>query len=130
MTDKKMPHVQTTELLRTSQSWDGAELPDYPQGRPELVCRKYIFPAGERLPLHHHPVMNLGILVEGELTIVCSDGLRKTIHAGEAIVEMVGTVHYGENSGAHDAVLYMIYLSQRDTPLSVQQAEDNRQSQF
>ena len=39
--------VRTTELLRTSQSWDGVELPDYLQGRPELVAMKYEFPAGE-----------------------------------------------------------------------------------
>ena len=30
--------VQSTELIRTSQSWDGVELPDYLQGRPELVA--------------------------------------------------------------------------------------------
>ena len=29
---KTMKQVETTELFRTSQSWDGAELPDYPQG--------------------------------------------------------------------------------------------------
>ena len=36
--------VQKTELIRTSQSWDGVELPDYFQGRPELVAMKYVFP--------------------------------------------------------------------------------------
>ena len=39
------PSVETTELFRTSQSWDGAELPDYFTGRPELVAMKYVFPA-------------------------------------------------------------------------------------
>jgi len=29
--------VVSTELIRTSQSWDGVELPDYLQGRPEIV---------------------------------------------------------------------------------------------
>ncbi len=41
---KTMKQVETTELFRTSQSWDGAELPDYPQGRPELVAVKYEIP--------------------------------------------------------------------------------------
>ena len=35
----------STELIRTSQSWDGVELPDYFVGRPELVAVKYVFPA-------------------------------------------------------------------------------------
>ena len=41
--------VKSTELTRTSQSWDGVELPDYFQGRPELVAVKYEFPAGKKL---------------------------------------------------------------------------------
>lgn len=31
------------ELKRTSQSWDGAPLPDYLKGKPELVVMRYIF---------------------------------------------------------------------------------------
>lgn len=41
--------VEVTELFHTSQSWDGAPLPDYLQGRPELVAMKYVFPAGCKL---------------------------------------------------------------------------------
>ena len=52
--------VQKTELIRTSQSWDGVELPDYFQGRPELVAMKYVFPPGQKLGWHHHPVINYG----------------------------------------------------------------------
>ena len=44
--------VESTELIRTSQSWDGVELPDYLQGRPELVAVKYVFPAGKKLRYH------------------------------------------------------------------------------
>ena len=55
-----LPTVQSTELIRTSQSWDGVELPDYLKGRPELVAVKYEFPAGQKLGWHHHPVMNYG----------------------------------------------------------------------
>ena len=46
--DNPAPQVVSTELIRTSQSWDGEELPDYFQGRPELVAVKYVFPAGAR----------------------------------------------------------------------------------
>ena len=115
--------VETTELIRTSQSWDGAELPDYPQGRPELVVRKYVFPAGQKLAWHQHPVMNYGVLVQGELTIIAKDGTEKVVHAGEAVVEMVGTVHHGENRGPQPAILYMFYVSQEGLPLSVPNPE-------
>ena len=115
--------VEKSELIRTSQSWDGVELPDYFEGRPELVAMKYVFPAGQKLGWHHHPVMNYGVLVEGELTIIGQDGKEKTVHAGEAVVEMVNTIHHGENRGSKPAVLYMFYLSQKDMPLAVQHPE-------
>ena len=117
------PQVQSTELIRTSQSWDGAELPEYLQGRPEIVAIKYKFPAGEKLGWHHHTVMNFGILAQGELTIVSEDGTEKVVHEGEAVVEMVNTIHHGENTGSVPVVLYMFYLSQKDIPLAVQHPE-------
>ena len=119
--DNPAPKVESTELIRTSQSWDGVELPDYLQGKPEIVGIKYEIPAGQKLGMHFHPVMNFGILVQGDLTIISKDGLEKTVHEGEAVVEMVNTVHHGENRGTKPVVLYMFYLSQKDMPLSVQQ---------
>lgn len=115
--------VTTEELIRTSQSWDGVELPDYFQGRPELVAVKYVFPAGQKLGWHHHPVMNYGVLVQGELTIIGQDGKEKVVHEGEAVVEMVNTIHHGENRGTKPVILYMFYLSQDGMQLAVQHPE-------
>ena len=121
--DNPTQAVQSTELIRTSQSWDGMELPDYLQGRPELVAVKYEIPAGQKLGWHHHPVMNHGILVQGELTIVSLDGKEKVVREGEVVVEMVNTIHHGENRGTKPVILYMFYLSQKGLPLSVQHPE-------
>ena len=115
--------VKSIELLRTTESWDGAELPDYPQGRPELVAVKYIIPPGKKLGWHHHLAMNHGVLVSGELTIIAQDGKTKVMRAGEVVVEMVDAIHHGENRGTEPVVLYMFYLSQKDMPLSVQHPE-------
>ena len=115
--------VESTELIRTSQSWDGAELPDYPVGKPELVVKRYVFPRGSKLGWHHHPVMNYGILQQGELTIIGLNGEEKTVKAGEAVVEMVGTIHHGENRGDKTVVLDMFYISQKGTPIAVQHPE-------
>ena len=43
--------------------------------------------------------------------------------AGEAVVEMVGTVHHGENRGDKTVVLDMFYISQKGMPLAVQHPE-------
>ena len=115
--------IAIIELARTSQSWDGVELPDYPAGKPELVVRRYVFPRGSKLGWHHHPVINYGILQQGELTIIGINGEEKTVRAGEAVVEMVGTIHHGENRGDKTVVLDMYYVSQKGTPLAVQHPE-------
>ena len=115
--------VQSTELLRTTQSWNGMDLPDYPQGRPELVAVKYIIPPGQKLGWHHHVAMNHGVLVQGELSIIGQDGKTTVVRAGEVVVEMVDAIHHGENVGTEPVVLYMFYLSQEGMPLSVQHPE-------
>ena len=122
-TEQKVEEVEKTELIRTSQSWDGVDLPDYLQGKPELVAVKYVFPVGQKLGWHHHPVMNYGVLMQGELTIIGQDGKKKVVHEGEPVVEMVNTIHHGENTGDKPVILYMFYLSQKDMPLAVQHPE-------
>ena len=67
--------------------------------------------------------MNYGIVQQGELTIIGLDGKEKTVRAGEAVVEMVGTVHHGENRSDQTVVLDMYYISQKGTPLAVQHPE-------
>ncbi|MBR5332851.1 MAG: cupin domain-containing protein [Muribaculaceae bacterium] len=121
--DSVVTEVVSTELLRTTQSWNGEDLPDYPQGKPELVAVKYVIPAGQKLGWHHHDAMNHGVLVQGELTIIGLDGQTKTMRAGEVVVEMVDSIHHGENRGTEPVVLYMFYVSQKGLPLSVPHPE-------
>lgn len=120
---EKEKKVKATELLRGSQSWDGVEMPDYPVGRPELVAMRYEFPAGKKLGWHHHDVMNYGIVAQGELTIIDINGNEKVFHAGEALIEMVGAIHRGENRGTEPVILYMFYVSQKGMSISVQHPE-------
>lgn len=119
----KYTKVESIELLRTSQSWNGDKLPNYPQGEPELVAVKYIIPPGEKLGWHHHVAMNHGVMVQGEITIIGLDGKIGVIREGEVVVEMVDAIHHGENRGTEPAILYMFYISQKDMPLSVPHPE-------
>lgn len=112
--------IKSTELLRSSQAWDGSALPDYPSGRPELAVCRMVFLIGAKTGWHHHTVINYGIVEQGELTIVCRDGTERTFHEGEAIVEVVGTVHRGENRGAKPVILDMFYVSTPGQTITVQ----------
>ena len=112
--------IKTTELIRTSQSWDGASLPDFPKGKPELRVIRLDFPVGAKTGWHHHTVVNYGIVQQGELTIVCQDGSEKTFHEGEALVEVIGTIHRGENRGRKPVILNMFYFSSPNQEITIQ----------
>ena len=58
------------------------------------------------------------------MRIIMARPIRETpVLKGEAVVEMVNTIHHGENRGKKDVILYMFYLSQKDLPLAVQHPE-------
>lgn len=115
--------IKTTELIRTSQSWDGARLPNFPNGKPELRIVRLDFPVGAKTGWHHHTVINYGIVQQGELTIVCQDGSEKTFREGEPLVEVVGTIHRGENRGPKPIILNMFYFSSPGQEITIQHLE-------
>jgi quercetin dioxygenase-like cupin family protein len=117
---KETAKAESVEIFKTSQSWDGVELPDYPEGKPEVRAIKVTLPPHCSLPKHHHDIMSYGIIIKGQLTIVReSDGKEVTLHQGEAVAETVGTVHHGENRGDETTELYVFYASKSGMPLSV-----------
>ena len=73
--------------------------------------------------MHRHPVVNAGVVLQGELTVVAENGLSKTFSAGSGIVELVNTFHYGENRGTVPVDLAMFYAGGEDLPLSVKRYE-------
>ena len=115
--------IKTTELICTSQSRDGAMLPDFPQGQPELRVIRLDFPIGAKTGWHHHTVVNYGIVQQGDLTIVCQDGSERTFHEGEPLVEVIGTIHRGENRGKKSVVLVMFYYSEPGAEITIQHPE-------
>ena len=115
--------IKTTELIRTSESWDGAMLPDFPQGQPELRVIRLDFPVGAKTGWHHHTVVNYGIVQQGNLTIVCQDGSERTFHEGEPLVEVIGTIHRGENRGKKPVILVMFYFSAPGAEITIQHPE-------
>lgn len=114
--DKK-DEVKVEVLVETSRSWDGATLPNYPATTPKITILRYSFPAHQRLSPHTHSIINCGVVLKGELTIVTKDGREHTFKKGDAVMEMIGTVHYGENRGDEDAEVIMFYAGTEGLPL-------------
>ena len=103
------PSIVSKELVKTTKSWDGDRLPVYPKGQPEVTIRQITIPPGARLETHFHPVINAGVLLSGELTVVMVDGKTLHLKAGDPIVELVNKLHYGMNEGKVPAEILVVY---------------------
>jgi quercetin dioxygenase-like cupin family protein len=111
--------IRFEELTKTGNSWDGTPLPAYPDSPPEITIMRITIPAGASLPRHAHPVINAGVLLSGELTVIAEDNQTLYLKAGDPIVEVVNKMHYGKNHGKEPAVILMIYAGTPGTPISV-----------
>lgn len=117
--------VTTIQLVKATHSWDGTPLPPYPQAQPEVTMLRITIPGGAKLPLHHHPVINAGILTRGRLQVVTTQGKELLLKAGDPIIEVVNTMHYGYNPDSEPAEIVVFYAGAEGTPLAVKQAATN-----
>ncbi|MBD5557223.1 MAG: cupin domain-containing protein [Desulfovibrio sp.] len=105
-------------LVESSCGWDGSPLPNYPEEKPLLSIYKYVFPTHTVTADHFHKIINCGVVTSGQITLVCKNGREKTVHAGEAVIEIDGEVHHGENRGDAPAEVIMFYAGDGRTPFS------------
>jgi quercetin dioxygenase-like cupin family protein len=86
---------ETSILLKTDRSWNGALFPPYPSGQPQLIVLKSTIAPNTRLPWHTHPFPCAAYITSGELIVETKDGLHKTVSPGSVVPELVGSVHRG-----------------------------------
>jgi quercetin dioxygenase-like cupin family protein len=106
-------------LAKASLSWDGSPLPEYSKGTPEVTILRIKIPPGAELPLHRHPIINAGVLLRGELTVITDDGRTLHLIAGDSIVEVVNKWHYGKNEGDKTAEILVFYAGVKDAPITI-----------
>jgi len=111
--------IAVEQLAKSSKSWDGEALPKYPQGQPEITILRIKIPAGAKLEIHNHPVINAGVLLKGELTVIAEDSKTLHLKAGDSIVEMVNKKHYGRNEGAEMAEIVVFYAGEVNKPITI-----------
>ena len=113
--------IDVDVLAKSSSSWDGEALPEYPEGTPEVTILRIIIPPGAQLPIHEHPVINAGVLLSGRLTVKTEDGSILHLKAGDPIVEVVDKWHYGINEGNEPAEIIVFYAGIEGTPITIKQ---------
>ncbi len=114
-----MSNIEVKQLAKSTKSWDGEVLPQYPKGKPEVTILRIKIPAGEKLETHYHPVINAGVLLAGELTVIADDNKILRLKAGDSIVELVNKKHYGKNEGIEPAEIIVFYAGTENKPITV-----------
>ncbi|MGY6648950.1 cupin domain-containing protein [Wenyingzhuangia sp. IMCC45574] len=111
--------IKKEQLVKTTKSWNGEKLPAYKKGQPEVQILKFTIPPKTKLHWHKHLVINAGVLIKGTLDV--HDEYKNVLHlkAGDAIVELVNTYHYGENTGDIPAEIIVVYAGTEGVPITV-----------
>lgn len=116
--------VKVTPLLKTTSSWDGTPL-KYPEGQAEITGLMVEIAPGVETNWHLHPVPSFGLLMEGELDVHLKDGRIKHMKAGEALAEVVNTLHNGKNVGKTPVKILVFYAGSVGSTLTVKEAHAN-----
>lgn len=111
--------ITVEQLAKSSKSWDGTPLPHYPKGQPEVTILRIKIPAGAKLEIHNHPVINAGVLIAGELTVITHDNKTLHLQAGDSIIELVNKKHYGKNEGNQTAEIIVFYAGEVNKPITI-----------
>ena len=110
----------TSEILQKSQnSWNNAPIKQMNLTSPEVTVVRIRIPKGEKLPLHKHPILNVGYLTKGELTVRTENDEVLVLKAGDPIIEVIDTWHYGESTGKEDAEIVVVYVGNKDEVFTI-----------
>lgn len=110
--------VKVTPLLKTSSSWDGRVLV-YPTGQAEVTGIMVEIAPGGETGWHLHPVPSFGWMLQGSLDVSLKDGQIKHLHAGDALAEVVDTLHNGRNVGDDPVKIIVFYAGAVGSPVTV-----------
>ena len=98
--------VVVETLISASESWNGDSF-SYPKGQAEMKLEKITAQPGFKTPLHLHPQPGIIYVQRGTLYCETSDRQSLTVGAGESFASSQDTVHYCENNGNEEALVFV-----------------------
>ena len=97
--------VVVETLISATESWNGDSF-RYPRGKAEMKLEKITAQPGFKTPLHLHPQPGIIYVQKGTLYCETSDAQSLTVEAGESFASSQNTVHYCQNSGNEEMVVF------------------------
>jgi quercetin dioxygenase-like cupin family protein len=109
-------NVEVQKLITSSTSSNGDPLTYLRTDQPEVTALVVHFPPGGSTGWHKHPVPVYAYVLEGELTVELKDGRAFVFKKGDAILEVMNTLHNGYNYGSDPVSLVVFYTGAVGVP--------------
>ncbi len=117
------PSVTVSTVLKAQTSWDGKPIA-YPAGKPEVTGMVIEIAPGAETGWHSHPVPSFAMVLQGELEVRLKSGAVKRLKAGDALAEVVDTLHNGRAVGSVPARIVVFYVGSVGQKLSVKESAE------
>ena len=98
--------VVVETLISATESWNGDSF-KYPRGQAEMKLEKITAQPGFKTPLHLHPQPGIIYVQRGTLYCETRNGKSLTVGAGKSFASSQDTVHYCQNSGNEEMVVFV-----------------------
>jgi quercetin dioxygenase-like cupin family protein len=114
--------VTATVVKKTVVTGNGQKIV-YPRtDRAEVTAMTVELAPGAETGWHQHPVPVYAYVVAGNLSVELADGKELAFSAGDAIIEVVDSLHNGRNKGSVPVKLAVFYLGEEGRPTVVKPA--------
>lgn len=106
----------TAKVLRKTTVTGNGEKITYPAtDKAEVTAMTVKLAPGAETGWHKHPIPVYAYVISGTLSVKLEDGKQYTFGAGDAIIEVVNTLHNGKNRGSEPVELAVFYLGAEGT---------------
>jgi quercetin dioxygenase-like cupin family protein len=111
--------VTAKVLKKTSVTGNGRKI-TYPQtDKAEVTAMTVELAPGAETGWHRHPVPVYAYVISGKLSVELGDGKYLSFNTGDAVIEVVNTLHNGKNVGTEPVKLVVFYLGVQGTPIVI-----------
>lgn len=108
--------VSAKVLKKTSVTSNGQKI-TYPlTDKAEVTAMTVDLAPGAETGWHQHPVPVYAYVVSGTLSVELEDGQVFSFATGDAVIEVVNTLHNGKNQGSEPVKLAVFYLGAEGLP--------------
>lgn len=113
--------VTAKVLSKTTVTGNGQKIVYPVTDRAEVTAMTVDLAPGAETGWHTHPIPVYAYVASGSLSVELEGGRELSFSAGDAIIEVVNTLHNGRNKGTEPVKLAVFYLGIEGAPTVIKQ---------